>query len=130
MHSVVEKLSGEITQEYRPIIHIGLNLIDEIHEWRLGIRLKATGYRGDVHEEIRFENNKLRHDNLPSLIHTYSDEVHLRAFPQHRLQIRPVGLAVKRQYLVVLTIAYLECRVVLFLRCPDEIVIPSCHHHA
>ena len=128
VYRVVQKTSCKITE--MDVYRVGLRFqsVHHVHVWRFGVGFEARGYCRDVYQIVGFVNDEFGHAHI--LLHANAHEVELCVNRQDLFQISPVALPSQRQITVLLSVADLKFRSVLFFCSVNVVVVPRTYDAA
>ena len=128
VYRVVQEASCQITKVDVHRVGLWLQSVHHVHVWRLGVSLKARCNCRYVYQIVGFVNDEFGHAYI--LLHADAHEVELCVNRQDLFQISPVALPAQRQITVLVSVANLKFRSVLFFRGVNVVVVPRTYDAA
>ena len=122
VYRVVQETSSKITEMDVHRVGLRFQSVHHVHVWRLGVCFKARRNCRDVYQIVGFVDYEFGHAHV--FLHTDAHEVELCVNRQDLFQISPVALPSQRQITVLLSVANLKFRSVLFFCGVNVVVVP------
>ena len=122
VYCVVQETSCQITKVDVHRVDLRFQSVHHVHVWRLGVSLKARCNCRYVYQIVGFVDYEFGHAHF--FLHTDAHEVELCVNRQDLFQISPVALSSQRQITVLLSVADLQFRSVLFFCGVNVVVVP------